>query len=154
MSDSELKLSVTKEAQDQVRDLMKSQKPGIAVRVYLQSGGGGGGCGSGGCGSGGCGSGGGCGCGGGGGGGGSSFGMAFDKPRHGDQVIAIDGFSIVVDDLSAGLLNGATIDYVQDLNVSGFKITSPSSSAPSSEHGHGAEAGGGCGCGSGGCGGG
>jgi Fe-S cluster assembly iron-binding protein IscA len=147
MSDSEIKLNVTKEAQDQVRDLMKSQKPGIAVRVYLQSGGGGG-CGSGGCGSGS--GGGGCGCGG-GGGGGSSFGMAFDKPRNGDQVISIDGFSIVVDDLSAGLLQGATIDYVQDLNASGFKITSPNS-PPAAEHGHGGEAGGGCGCGSGGCG--
>ncbi|HTP54297.1 MAG TPA: iron-sulfur cluster assembly accessory protein [Thermoplasmata archaeon] len=146
MSDSEVKLSVTKEAQDQVRDLMKSQKPGTAVRVYIQSGGGGGGCGSGGCGSGG----GGCGCGG-GGGGGTSFGMAFDKPRNGDQVIPVDGFSIVVDDLSAGLLNGATIDFVQDLNVSGFKITSPNTPA-AAEHGHGAESGGGCGCGSGGCG--
>ena len=144
MNDSEVKLTVTKEAQDQVRDLIKSQKAGTAVRVYLQTGGGGGGgCGSGGCGSGGC------GCGG-GGGGGPSFGMAFDKPRNGDQVIRIDGFSIVVDDLSAGLLNGATIDYVQDLNVSGFKITSPS--APVGGTAPGSEAGGGCGCGSGGCG--
>jgi Fe-S cluster assembly iron-binding protein IscA len=142
MSDSGIKLSVTKEAQDQVRDLMKSQKVGTAVRVYVQSGGGGG-CGSGGCGSGG----GGCGC---GGGGGTTFGMAFDRPRNGDKVIPVDGFSIVVDDLSAGLLDGATIDYVQDLNVSGFKITSPN--VPSGGHeGHG-ESGGGCGCGSGGCG--
>jgi Fe-S cluster assembly iron-binding protein IscA len=148
MSETEVKLSVTKEAQDQVRDLMKSQKPGTAVRVYIQSGGGGGGCGSGGCGS----SGGGCGCGG-GGGGGTAFGMAFDKPRNGDQVISVDGISIVVDDMSAGLLNGATIDFVQDLNVSGFKITSPNTPTEA-EHGHGAESGGGCGCGSGGCGGG
>ena len=142
MSDSEvgIKLEVTKEAQDQVRDLIKSQKAGMAVRVYLQSGGGGG-CGSGcSCGSGGCGS----------GGGGPSFGMAFDKPRNGDQVVQVDGFSIVVDDLSADLLNGARIDYVQDLNASGFKITAPNAPAPSS-HEHGAE-GGGCGCGSGGCG--
>ena len=144
MSDSEIKLEVTPEAQDQVRDLIKSQKPGTAVRVYLQSGGGGGGggCGSGcSCGSGGCGS---------GGGGGPSFGMAFDKPRNGDQVVQIDGFSIVVDDISAELLNGARIDYVQDLNASGFKITAPNAPAPSG-HEHGAE-GGGCGCGSGGCG--
>ncbi|HYA54208.1 MAG TPA: hypothetical protein VEG42_01230, partial [Thermoplasmata archaeon] len=80
MSDSEIKLEVTQEAKDQVRNLIKSQKPGMAVRVYLQSGGGGG-CGSGcSCGSGGCGS---------GGGGGPSFGMAFDKPRNGDQVVQI-----------------------------------------------------------------
>jgi Fe-S cluster assembly iron-binding protein IscA len=139
MNDSGIHLEVTKEAQDQVRDLIKSQKPGMAVRVYLQSGGSGG-CGSGcSCGSGGCGS---------GGGGGPSFGMAFDKPRNGDKVVQIDGFSIVVDDLSAELLNGARIDYVQDLNVSGFKITALNApTSPGTEHG--AEGGG---CGSGGCG--
>jgi Fe-S cluster assembly iron-binding protein IscA len=147
MSDSsEIKLDVTSEAKEQVRELIKGQKPGTAVRVYLQSGGGGGGCGSGGCGSGGSG---GCGCGsgGGGGGGGPAFGMAFDRPRNGDQVITVDGFSIVVDDMSAEFLKGATIDYVQDLNASGFKITAPGIPAtPSSGEG------GGCGCGSGGCG--
>jgi Fe-S cluster assembly iron-binding protein IscA len=146
MSDSPIKLEVTKEAQDQVRDLIRAQKPGTAVRVYLQSGGGGGGCGSGGCGSGG----GGCGCGGAeGGGGGATFGMAFDKPRNGDRVVQIDGFSIVVDDLSAEMLNGAKIDYVQDLNASGFKISAPN--LPSAPEGPAGE-GGGCGCGSGGCG--
>jgi len=149
MSDSALKLEVSKEAQDQVRELIKGQKPGTAVRVYLQSGGGGGGCGSGGCGSSAEG-GGGCGCGGGGGGhGGPSFGMAFDRPRNGDQVVQIDGFSIVVDDLSAEMLNGARIDYVQDLNASGFKIVP--TNAPEAGHGH-EGGGGGCGCGSGGCG--
>ena len=141
MSDSGIKLEVTKEAQDQVRDLIKAQKPGTAVRVYLQSGGGGGGgcCGSG--------SGGGCGCGE-GGGGGPSFGMAFDKPRNGDRVVSVDGFSIIVDDMSAEMLNGAKIDFVQDLNASGFKITSPSLPAAESSHAEGA----GGGCGSGGCG--
>jgi Fe-S cluster assembly iron-binding protein IscA len=147
MSDSKITLEVTKEARDQVRDLIKSQKPGIAVRVYLQSAGSGGGCGSG-CS---CGSGEGGGCGSGGGHSGSpSFGMAFDKPRNGDQVVQADGFSIVVDDMSADLLNGARIDWVQDLNVSGFKITAPNAPTPSSPE---PEAGaGGCGCGSGGCG--
>ena len=142
MSDSSVKLEVTKEAQDQVRDLMKTQKPGTAVRVYLQSAGSGGGCGSGGCGSGG----GGCGCGS-EGGGGPSFGMAFDKPRTGDHVVPVDGFSIVVDDLSAEMLNGAKIDFVQDLNASGFKIVAPN--LPMAAQGH---EGGGGGCGSGGCG--
>ncbi len=143
MSDSGIKLEVTKEAQDQVRDLIKAQKPGTAVRVYLQSGGGGGGgcCGSG--------SGGGCGCGE-GGGGGPSFGMAFDKPRNGDRVVSVDGFSIIVDDMSAEMLNGAKIDFVQDLNASGFKITSPS--LPAAESGHAEGAGGGCGSGGCGCG--
>jgi|SRR5580658_4556187 Fe-S cluster assembly iron-binding protein IscA len=145
-SNSSVKLEVTQEAQDQVRTLIKGQSPGTAVRVYLQAGGGGGcGCGSGG---------GGCGCGsGGGGGGGPSFGMAFDKPRNGDQVIKIDGFSIVVDDLSAEMLNGARIDFVQDLNATGFKIIAPSlpSTPGGHDEGHGGSEGG-CGCGAGGCG--
>jgi Fe-S cluster assembly iron-binding protein IscA len=144
-SNSSIKLEVTREAQDQVRDLIKSQTPGTAVRVFIQSGGGGGcGCGSGG---------GGCGCGGGGGGGGGpSFGMAFDKPRNGDQVIKVDGFSIVVDDLSAEMLNGAQIDFVQDLNATGFKISAPNLPASKEAHGEGHEEAGGCGCGAGGCG--
>ena len=144
MNDSRIQLEVTKEAQDQVRDLMKAQKPGTAVRVYLQSGGGGGcGCGSGG---------GGCGCGGGGGARGPSFGMAFDKPRNGDQVVQVDGLSIVVDDLSAELLNGARIDFVQDLNATGFKIDAPQLGSSTEGHGHGGSEAGGCGCGAGGCG--
>ncbi|HXW66857.1 MAG TPA: iron-sulfur cluster biosynthesis family protein [Thermoplasmata archaeon] len=144
MSDSPtIKLEVTQEAQDQVRDLIRNQKPGTAVRVFLQSGGGGGcGCGSGG---------GGCGCGGGGGHGGPTFGMAFDKPRTGDKVIPVDGFSIVVDDLSAEMLDGARIDFVQDLNATGFKITAPQLPVTDG-HGHGDSEAGGCGCGAGGCG--
>ncbi|NNN17051.1 MAG: (Fe-S)-binding protein, partial [Thermoplasmata archaeon] len=35
-----IKVDVTKEAQDQVRELIKSQEPGTAVRVYLELGGG------------------------------------------------------------------------------------------------------------------
>ncbi|HTT15200.1 MAG TPA: iron-sulfur cluster biosynthesis family protein [Thermoplasmata archaeon] len=146
MNDSGIQLEVTQEAQDQVRDLIKAQKPGTAVRVYLQTGSGGGcGCGSGG---------GGCGCGGGGGGhgGGPTFGMAFDKPRNGDKVIPVDGFSIVVDDLSAEMLNGARIDYVQELNQTGFKIIAPQLGADPEGHGAEGAGSGGCGCGSGGCG--
>lgn len=131
-------IEVTKEAQSQVRELIKAQKPGTAVRVFLQSGGGGG------CGGGSCGSGGGCGCGG-GASAGPSFGMAFDKPRNGDEVVQSDGFSVVVDSMAAEQLNGAKIDFVQELEASGFKIVTPlrpDMEAPSS--------GGGCGCGSGG----
>ena len=144
MSDSEIKLEVTKAAQDQVTSLIKAQKPGTAVRVFLQASGGGGGCG---CGSGG----GGCGCGSGGGPGGPAFAMAFDQIRNGDKVVAVNGFKIVVDDMSAEMLDGAQIDFVQDLNATGFKITAPNLPAGGHEA-HGEEAGGGCGCGSGGCG--
>ena len=36
-----IKVEVSREAQSQVQQLIKTQKPGTAVRVYLQSGGGG-----------------------------------------------------------------------------------------------------------------
>ena len=135
-------IEVTKEAQSQVRELIKGQKPGMAVRVFLQQGGGGG-CGSGG----GCG--GGCSCGSEGGGAKSvSFGMAFDKPRNGDEVVQIDGFSVVVDSLTASEVDGAKIDFVQRLDASGFQIVSPKTAH---QEAPGESAGGGCGCGSGGC---
>jgi Fe-S cluster assembly iron-binding protein IscA len=138
-----VKLEVTQEAQSQVRELIKAQKPGTAVRVFLQAGGGGG-CGGGSCGSGG--SGGGCGCGS-GGGSATSFGMAFDKPRNGDVVVPIDGFNVVVDSMTASELEGAKIDFVQGLDASGFQIIAPTrphdDAAPKA-------GGGGCGCGSGG----
>jgi len=137
----QLKLEVTEEAKTQVRELIKSQKPGTAVRVFAQSGGGGGGCG---CGSGG----GGCGCGAGGGGSsGPSYGLAFDRPRSGDVVVPIDGFQVVVDPTSATALEGAKIDFVQELDTSGFTIVP--ANAPALPP---AEGGGGCGCGAGGCG--
>jgi Fe-S cluster assembly iron-binding protein IscA len=136
-----VKVEVTKEAQSQVETLIKSQKPGTAVRVYLASGGGGGGCGcgsgGGGCGSGGCGS----------ASSGPAFGMAFDRPRNGDEVIPVNGFNVIVDSGSAELLDGAKIDFVQTLEESGFKITSPMLAAVRPSEGGG---GGGCGCGSGG----
>jgi iron-sulfur cluster assembly protein len=139
-----VQIEVTKEAQSQVRELIKSQKPGTAVRVFLQAGGGGG-CGSGG----GCG--GGCSCGS-GASSGPSFGMAFDRPRNGDEVVQSDGFKVVVDSSAAELLNGAKIDFVQELNASGFKIVPPMSLDMGASPSGSAEAGGGCGCGSGGCG--
>lgn len=134
---SGIQVEVTKEAQSQVRELIKGQKPGTAVRVFLQaSGGGGGGC----CGS----EGGGCGC-------GASeaqgpaFGLAFDRARNGDEVVPVDGFQLVVDPTTAEELNGAKIDFVQGLEATGFKITPLNSPEPK------APVGSGCGCGSGGC---
>jgi len=141
----QLKLEVTKEAQTQVRELIKSQKPGTAVRVFAQAGGGGGGGGC--CGGGGAG---GCGCGEGGSSSGPSFGLAFDRPRNGDVVVPIDGFQVVVDPSSASSLEGAKIDFVQELDTSGFTIVPANAPAPAQAPP--AEGAGGCGCGAGGCG--
>lgn len=137
-----VKVEVSKAAQDQVRQLIQGQKPGTAVRVFVQSGGGGGGGGC--CGEGG---GGGCGC---GSSGGPSFGLAFDRARNGDEVVPVDGFSVIVDSMSAELVNGAKIDFVEGLDQSGFTISSPNAPAPKSHEPEGGA--GGCGCGAGGCG--
>jgi len=131
-----VKLEVTKAAQDQVRQLIQGQKPGTAVRVFVQAGGGGG-CGSGG---------GGCGCG--SGGGGQAYGLAFDRPRNGDEVVPVDGFSVVVDSMSAEFLQEAKIDFVEGLDASGFTVVNPNAPVVAKTEG----GGGGCGCGAGGCG--
>lgn len=128
-----VKIEVTKAAQDQVRQLIQAQKPGTAVRLFLQSGGGGGGgCGSGGCGCEGEAS-------------GPAFGLAFDRPRNGDEVVQVDGFSVLVDPSSIQFVDGAKIDFVQSLEATGFSVTSPSMPEPKGPVGSG------CGCGSGGC---
>lgn len=131
----QVKVEVTKEAETQVRELIKSQKPGTGVRIFVQPGGGGG-CGSG------------CGCGANeeGGGGRTSFGLAFDRPRNGDEVVQVDGLTILVDPMSAEQVNGAKLDYVQGLDQSGFMVLQPNAPTKGMSAG-----GGGCGCGSGGC---
>lgn len=132
-------LEVRPAAAQQVKELMRGQKPEIGVRVYAQPGGGG--CGSG------------CGC-----GSGHSavqFGMAFAKARADDEVVTVDGLRLIVDPSSIPLVNGAVIDYVEDLHESGFKITNPTLPVPDDAGreggcgscGSSSANGGGCGCG-------
>lgn len=134
---SPFEMVVSPLAVQQVKSLLQGQKSGMAVRVFVQLGGGGGCCG---------------------GGMGPQFGMAFDKPKNGDEILQVDGVKFVVDPYSSEFLQGAHIDYVQTPEESGFKITNPN--LPMSEAGAGggcgscgasAENGGSCGCGSGGC---
>lgn len=126
-------------AAQQVKELMRGQKPEIGVRVYAQPSGGSGGSG--------------CGC-------GSSgspvqFGMAFAKPRPDDEIVTIDGLQLIVDPSSVALVNGAVIDFVEDLHESGFKITNPTLPVPDEAGkaggcgscGSSSGNGGGCGCG-------
>jgi iron-sulfur cluster insertion protein len=129
-----LQLELRPTAAEQVRRLMTGQKPDVAVRVYAQPGGGG------------------C-CG--GGGGAVQFGMAFAKPRPDDEVVKVDGVSIIIDPTSVQFVNGAVIDYVEDIQESGFKITNPSLPEPDEggkaggcgSCGSSSDKGGGCGCG-------
>jgi iron-sulfur cluster assembly protein len=45
--------------------------------------------------------------------------------RDTDQVSEQDGVKVVVDEISIDYLRGATVDYVDEIMGSGFKITNP-----------------------------
>ena len=54
------------------------------------------------------------------------YGLGLEvEPDPDDVVVDCGGFQVFVDSESAENLNGATIDYVEDLNSSGFKIDNP-----------------------------
>ena len=63
------------------------------------------------------------------------------KAKDDDFVIETDTIQVLVDAESAPLIEGAQIDYVEDLMRSGFVISNPNFQGA-----------GGCGCGGGGCG--
>lgn len=72
---------------------------------------------------------------------GPAFGMTIDHPTDEDQVVEVSGIRFVIDPLSAENLEGASIDYVDDVMRKGFTIEAPNAAAA---------AGGACGCGGGG----
>jgi iron-sulfur cluster assembly accessory protein len=125
-------IEVRPAALDQVKTLIRGQKPEIGVRVYAQLGGGG--CG---------------------GGSAVQFGLAFAKPRADDEVVRAEGLAFLIDPSSTKFVDGAVIDYVEDLNQSGFKITNPTLPEPDAAGqaggcgscGSNSANGGGCGCG-------
>lgn len=66
---------------------------------------------------------------------GYSYGMALDATKPEDHVFAIDGVKVVVDPESLELIDGSTVDYIDDLTGQGFKIENPNATSM-------------CGCGS------
>ena len=57
---------------------------------------------------------------------GYQYGMAIARQvEEGDISLEINGVTIVVDEESAPLLDGAEVDYVEDLMKSGFTIFNP-----------------------------
>jgi iron-sulfur cluster assembly protein len=121
-------LSVTPAAADAVQELFaKRDLEGFALRVFVS----GGGCS------------------------GFQYGMALeDNIRETDIVSEQHGVKIVVDDISINYLNGATVDYVDEVMGSGFKIENPNalstcgcgSSFKTSEDSGASSAAGGCSC--------
>jgi iron-sulfur cluster assembly protein len=115
---------LTQPATEAVRELMaRKNLEGYALRVYIS----GGGCS------------------------GFQYGMALDNNvRDSDLVTETDGIKVLVDEISIQYLHGATIDYVDGMTGSGFKISNPniiSSCGCGQSSGEGAGNGGCSGCG-------
>jgi len=71
----------------------------------------------------------------GGGCGGMQYGMTFDETREGDEVYEQHGLRVIVDSTSLFYIDGANIDYVDNLMGGGFHIDNPQATSA-------------CGCGS------
>lgn len=135
-----MNITVTETAADKLATIV-ADRPDAAldVRLFAQEGAGGG-----------------CGC-----SSGVRFGMAFDNEQNSDARVTVGKLEFLVDPASAQVLEGASIDWVDNVMNSGFAITAPNApkaagggcgcganeahSAPQAQTG-------GCGCGAGGCG--
>jgi iron-sulfur cluster assembly accessory protein len=96
-------LDLTATAAAAVKDLLKKRElVDYALRVYVQ----GGGCS------------------------GFQYGMALENNiREQDTVIEEHGVKVVIDEVSIGYMQGASIDYVEDVMGNGFKIDNPNAMA-------------------------
>ena len=66
---------------------------------------------------------------------GFSYGMVLDEVTDDDQVFETDGIKVIVDPMSLRYLEGAEVDYKEDLMGGGFAIKNPNAKST-------------CGCGS------
>jgi iron-sulfur cluster assembly protein len=98
-------ITLTPPAVNAVRDLLEKReldKTDYALRVFVS----GGGCS------------------------GMQYGMALEANiRPEDHAYEYDGIKVVVDEVSFNYLNGATVDYVESVMGSGFKIENPNAVA-------------------------
>jgi iron-sulfur cluster assembly protein len=61
---------------------------------------------------------------------GFQYGLGFDTAAaEGDEILDLEGVRVVVDPFSAPYLQGATIDFMNGLQESGFKIDNPNASS-------------------------
>jgi iron-sulfur cluster insertion protein len=102
-------LLMTDKAVDKVKELLAEEsKQGYGLRVAVQ----GGGCS------------------------GFQYGLTFENAeRENDHVLEMNGLKVYVDAMSGMYLEGVSIDYIDSLEGSGFKIENPNASGT-------------CGCGS------
>ncbi len=53
------------------------------------------------------------------------YAMRIAEPQPDDQLFSENGVTLIVDKASFGLLDGSTIDYIDALNDSGFRVINP-----------------------------
>lgn len=53
------------------------------------------------------------------------FALVDEEPENGDRVVEMDGFRILVDEESAGRIEGSTVDWVQGSTGTGFEVKNP-----------------------------
>jgi len=127
-----MNLTITDLAQQKLSALIEGEDIGTkAIRVFAQGGG--------------------CAC------SGPGFGMGLDDAQATDAMIEFGGLKFIADPTSAAALDGASIDYIEDVMQQGFSIEAPNAAAilgggggacgcgGGGGHGHGG--GGGCACG-------
>jgi iron-sulfur cluster assembly accessory protein len=92
-------VTLTKPAANAVREIITHKNlPGYALRLYIT----GGGCS------------------------GYQYNLALDnRHRDEDTVIETDGIKLVVDEVTIKYVQGATVDYMEEPDASGFKIINP-----------------------------
>jgi iron-sulfur cluster assembly accessory protein len=96
---AEFTLTLTGRAIDKVKDFA-AQMPeaaGKSLRVFIQ----GGGCS------------------------GFQYGFTFDDRKPSDNVVNAGDITVVVDPASAAKLQGATVDWVEDMRGAGFSVDNP-----------------------------
>jgi iron-sulfur cluster insertion protein len=61
---------------------------------------------------------------------GFQYGLSFDDQRNEDDfVFERDGVGVVIDEVSLDLLNGAEVDFVEDLMGASFQIRNPNAAS-------------------------
>ena len=113
-------INLTPKAVDKVKGILEQEKANLSdggLRIYVQ----GGGCS------------------------GFSYGMVLDEVTEGDRTFDSGGVKVIVDPTSLPYLEGAEVDYKEDLMGGGFAIKNPNA-ASTCGCGHSFNAGGGGGC--------
>jgi iron-sulfur cluster assembly accessory protein len=97
-------INLTEMAAQKVKGILEQEKQSIpqgGLRIYVQ----GGGCS------------------------GFQYGMVLDEAADGDEVFEKDGIKVIIDPMSLRYLEGAEVDYKEDLMGGGFAIKNPNAAS-------------------------